>query len=90
MTKNFLYSGAITVSDIDMKYAKEGSSKDDIKYHFLSKKKNFWEIDASKISFGADGKAENTHPLQVIFDSRKNYNVLPISLHDKIVLYLEG
>lgn len=53
MTNNFLYSGAITISDIDMKYAKEGLTKENIQYYPLSKKKNFWEIDVDSFKFGA-------------------------------------
>ena len=42
MTTNFIFSGAITISDIDSKYIKPGKTIDDIKYYPLSKQKNFW------------------------------------------------
>jgi len=51
MTRNFLYSGAITFSGIDMKYAEAGKNEADIIWYPLAQDRKYWEIDAEQFVF---------------------------------------
>ena len=91
MTRNFLYSGAITFAGFDMKYAEAGKTETDITWYTLAKDRKYWEIESKDMQFGENNaKNLNAKPMRVIFDTRKKYNIVPIDIFKNIEEFLVG